>query len=126
MKTKELIRLLQEADPSGEEDVCIDNEDIHFVELNEAYWDGCLQVLTRDESTEYYNVIGAKYTSKGFKINLRTLSIEEAMLNDPELPVVVEDTFVNKQMQNTVDRWRDEARKIIKEVDSLKKDEQGH
>jgi len=31
MKVKELIRRLQEADPSGEIEACVDNIDIHFV-----------------------------------------------------------------------------------------------
>ena len=45
MKTKDLIKRLHECDPSGELDVCVDNEDINSVHAMEAYYDGKLQVL---------------------------------------------------------------------------------
>jgi hypothetical protein len=32
MKTKEVIRQLQKQDPSGELEVCVNNEDIFFIE----------------------------------------------------------------------------------------------
>ncbi len=52
MKTKELIRQLQREDPSGELECCVDNSDIFFVEHLPAYYDGCLEVLVRDKSSE--------------------------------------------------------------------------
>ena len=87
MKTKVLIDLLQKADPSGEEEVCVGNVDIHFVHADAAYWDGPLQVLERNEESEYYNIIGAKYKRSGTKINIATLSITDAICNDTKLPV---------------------------------------
>lgn len=119
MKTKKLIELLQEADPSGEEEVCVDNIDIYFVEPKPAYWDGRLQVLKRDESMKGYNIVGAKWISSGKKINLVTVSIKEAMIDNPDLPVEVIDIFVNKRMQKEVDQWRAEARQIIKEAEEM-------
>ena len=84
MKTKELIRRLQEADPTGEAECCVGNHDIFFVESKAAYWDGRLEVLVRDQSKEpWYNVVGAKITTHGTKINIRTLSIDDAIFNDP-------------------------------------------
>ena len=77
MKTKELIRQLQDADPSGEIEVCVGNVDIHFVERLEAYYDGTLQVLTRDETRKGYKIVGGKYKRTGSKINLHTLSISD-------------------------------------------------
>ena len=50
MKSKELIRLLQEEDPSGEVEVCVQNFDILGIHTEPAYWDGSLQVLMRDAS----------------------------------------------------------------------------
>lgn len=44
MKTKELIKKLMEADPSGEIECCINNLDIHFVRLDPASYVGALQV----------------------------------------------------------------------------------
>lgn len=42
MKTKELIKLLQQEDPSGEEEVCIDNQPVWYVQRMPAYYDGTL------------------------------------------------------------------------------------
>ena len=79
MKTKKLIELLQKEDPSGELEVCVGNEDIFSLETMPAYWDGVLEILDRDWSCEYYNVIGATYTSSGKKLNIRTLGIGDAI-----------------------------------------------
>ena len=42
MKTKDLIKMLKEADPTGEEEVCIDNQPVWFVQRMPAYYDGRL------------------------------------------------------------------------------------
>lgn len=81
MKTKKLIALLQEEDPSGELDVCVGNVDIHFVERLPAYYDGSLQVLERDEDCKYYNITGGRYVRAGEKVNIHTLSITDAISN---------------------------------------------
>ncbi len=81
MKTKTLIALLQKADPSGEEECCVGNIDILDVWIEPAYWDGCLQVLKRDENSKGYSVIGAKITSKGKKVVIDTHSIKSAIWN---------------------------------------------
>lgn len=82
MKTKKLIELLNEADPTGEEDVCVGNVDIHFIETLPAYYDGSAQVLIRDENSRYYNIIGAKYKRSGHKVQIHTLSITDAISNE--------------------------------------------
>ena len=87
MKTKKLIELLQEADPTGEEECCVGNTDIHFVGVEPAYYDGRLQVLERDESNEYYNITGGQYRMSGSKVVIHELSITDAVWNDPDLPV---------------------------------------
>lgn len=85
MKSKELIRLLQEEDPTGEVEVCIDNADIHFISTEPAYWDGTLQVLTRDHSKDpYYNITGGKYVRTGSKVVLHPLSIRDVLWSDPD------------------------------------------
>lgn len=87
MKTKELIKRLMEADPTGEVEVCVGNVDIHFVELLPAYYDGPLQVLERDETCKYYNIIGGKYKRTGSKVKIHTLSISDAISNRLETKV---------------------------------------
>ncbi len=121
MKTKELIRRLQEIDPTGETECCVGNADIFFVDCTPAYWDGCLQLLKRDPTSKYYNVIGAKYTTKGQKIVIVTHSIEDAILENSDLPVeyegFVDGCKTKEQYQTTVKKWRKKTRKIDKEVE---------
>ena len=96
MKTKELIRLLQEADPEGEFECCVDNIDIHFVEPNPVYWDGHMQKLIRDESKKpYFDIVGAEYAT-GTKLNIRTFSISDGIENDYEFPVDYSNLSSNK------------------------------
>ena len=88
MKSKEVIRLIQEIDPTGEIEVCVGNEDIHFIDRVAAYYDGCLRVLVRDPGKEpYYDVVGIKYVSKGDKIDIHTLSVKDVIWEDPDVPI---------------------------------------
>ena len=97
MKTKELIRLLQEQDPSGEEECCCGNQDIFFVSKDFAYYDGSLQVLIRDPAkAPYYDVVGGKYVRTGFKIQIHTLGISD-ILDDPK--AVIDYTEVGPDLQ---------------------------
>lgn len=82
MKVKELIRLLQEQDPESE--ACVHNADIECIYAATAYWDGRLQVLERN--AEGY-VIGGKYTSKGWKVNICPMSITDQIWGDPDFKV---------------------------------------
>lgn len=70
MKTKQLIRLLNEVDPSGEAYVCIDRKPIYFIELKEGYWDGSYNYL------EYKN---KQFTwvesTEGNKIDIHTMNL---------------------------------------------------
>ena len=85
MKTKDLIAALQKKDPSGEIECCVGNADIHFLSVEPAYWDGRLQILHRDHSKDpYYNIVGAKRTSKGSKVVLHVYSIEDYISDNPE------------------------------------------
>lgn len=122
MKTKELIRKLNKADPSGELDVCVDNIDILFVAAHPAYWDGCQEILIRDPNSKYYNVIGAKITSKGTKIKIHTLSIDDAIFEDPGLPVEFDTHFINEEhnqrFKKSVRKWRKEAIKVLEEIEN--------
>ncbi len=120
MKTKDLIKLLQEADPSGENEVCVGNADIHFVDTEVAYWDGCLQVLERDPArAPYYDICGARYVGEGLKVVIHPLSISSAIFNDEDLPV----EFVGMSEQQLerykkmVEDRRAETRKIHDDVE---------
>ncbi len=121
MKTKELIRQLMEQDPTGEEEVCVNNVDIHFVQREPACWDGHHQVLIRDESNPYYNIIGAEYRSEGIKINITPLSIHSAIYCDPKMFVRYVGDYTEEDHKAQVEEWRADAIRIIEEVGGRKK-----
>lgn len=124
MKVKKLIELLQKFDDDGE--VCIATEDgnvdIFHLEEMAGYWDGAYQVLERDWTNEFYNVTGAKYRSDGSKIVIKPMGIEDALLDNIDLPIEVIDKFVNKRMQKQVDAWRKEAKDIHSQVEKWQRD----
>lgn len=114
MKTKELIRLLQEADPTGEEEVTVGNTDIHFVDASEAYYDGCQQILIKDESRKgSYNVIGGKVRAEGIKVCIHTHSITDAIFNNPKLPIEYDSHYA----KNHYKKYHDKMRKFSRDVD---------
>jgi hypothetical protein len=120
MKTKELIRLLQEEDPTGEVEVSVGNVDIHFLTTEPAYWDGSLQVLTRDKSKEpYYNITGGKYVRSGNKIVIHPLSIRDVLWNDPDTAVIDYTELGNRadQTREQDDKTRQAARDCEKQVE---------
>lgn len=120
MKTKELIRQLQEADPSGEMDCCIGNVDIHFVSVSPSYYDGYKQVLIRNEKNPYYNIIGAKVISEGQKVVLHELSIKSILWDDPDLPIEY-DEYSERSYKEIHENIRKEVREFIIEMENEEK-----
>lgn len=124
MKVKKLIELLQEF--NDDDEVCMPTEDgnvdIFCLEQKEGYWDGVFQVLERDWTKTCYNIVGAKYRSDGWKIVIQPHSIQDALIDNPNLPIEVIDGFVDKKMQKRVDEWRQSAKKIIADVDKWAKE----
>lgn len=117
MKTKEVIRQLNEADPTGEVDVCIDNVDIHFIDREPAYYDGPLQVLVRDEAKPGYNIVGAKYKRSGEKVQIHTLSVSDAITNfgsDTKLDVDYSELSYNREETK---KAHEELRQFMLELD---------
>lgn len=115
MKTSELIRRLQEADPNDEAECCVDNEDIHFLEVVPAYWDGRLQVFTRDPArAPYFDITGAKITSAGTKIKIRHLSVSDLLMDHPEMPVDTSGLGDRSSAEHAVqiERWRATGRRF--------------
>ena len=115
MKTKELIEQLLKEDPEGEFDVCVGNEPIIWVSRLPAYHDGRLQVVERDSKNR---PVSAKFSSSSCKIQLRTYSIEDAIWDDPDLPV---DTSQDISKNTWVEETRAESRKSKLEIDKLMK-----
>jgi len=92
MKTKELIKLLQETDPVGETEVVVGASDIYFLQHAPMYYDGLPIILIRDDDKKpYYNIAGFKVTSNGNKITIRTVDFEDVLTNDPNCTVELAD-----------------------------------
>jgi len=118
MKTKELIRQLQEADPSGELECCIDNNDILFVHVYPAFYDGTLEVLIRNSNGQ---AAGGILRRVGKKVRIHYLGLEDAVLDwdsrPPEgstqtFPIEIEagDEASRQRLEQEVQRWRDAAK----------------
>jgi hypothetical protein len=113
--------MLQKEDPSGETEVCIDNLDIYFAERLEAYWDGRLQLLVHDEAKrgKCYSIVGAKVTSKGSKIRLHYMGVEDVIDNDPDAPVDLSEIGneeTKKEWEKRIAHWREETKRINEEI----------
>lgn len=106
MKTKDLIRLLQEADPTGEEHCCIDNADISGVCAMSAYYDGCLQVVERVEGEADGRPLSATRVHSGVKINISPMPISELLLDCPRLRITYNDYTEKYRSRDDADRQR--------------------
>ncbi len=88
MKTKELIRQLKEADPSGELECVVGNVAIIDVGTEPGYYDGWYEVLIRDDEG---CVKAARVTKKRDKVSIFTHPIEWVLLDNPEMPIYIDD-----------------------------------
>jgi hypothetical protein len=124
MKTNKLIKLLQNADPTGEAEVCVSNQDILDVASMPAYYDGRQEILIRDESLNCYDVIGGKITSLGTKIKIITHGLDEALMDHPDLPIDLSECQDNGRYAKLVEVWRKAAKDLSVEIeaDKWKKD----
>lgn len=122
MKTKELIKLLQDIDPSGELECCVDNKDILDINKEPAYWDGCLQILKKSKRQDCYNVIGAIYENRGMKIVIHPWSIYDAIMENSELPIDIRNCLEMKSLgiNEIVDQWRKESRELEDRLKNIK------
>jgi hypothetical protein len=119
VKTKDLIKELQEADPTGELEVCVNNVDIFTVTPEPAYWDGKLQVLKRDPALKpYYDVVGAKYVTSGCKINIDPMSITDLLWSEPEAEIDYSDIpeHSRARYEESDNKTRQAARNVERKV----------
>lgn len=118
MKTKKLIELLMEADPSGEAECCIDNCDITFVDPLPGYYDGRLEILERDVNNY---IIGGKISASRKKVKIHYMSLMDAISDYPELPIDLSESNDNgKFYEKTVEIWREKAKQFQIEVNKIR------
>ncbi|MFA6049890.1 MAG: hypothetical protein WC761_01715 [Candidatus Paceibacterota bacterium] len=89
MKTRDLIALLQAADPGGDAEVCVSNEDIIEVSSTmPGYYDGTfMKVHTDDTQRNGNNLWGITSVEMGAslpKIKLRTMGMKDAFIENPD------------------------------------------
>lgn len=119
MKTKELIRRLQEIDPTGELECSVGGEDIFFCQHLPGYYDGSYEVLLRDESKRpYYDVVGVRICRHADKINIRTLSFEDFLLDHPDGLIEYDSESTRALSEKRIERVREETKQMIAEVDA--------
>lgn len=118
MKTKDVIAMLQKEDPSGELECCVGNADIFTIEKMPGYWDGCLQVLVRDPSKKpYYDIVGGKFIGGCTKVNIRTLSIFDAVGNDPKFKVEYDSDSTKKKYEERIENERKGMDEIQEDIE---------
>jgi len=110
MKSKELVRLLQEIDPGGETEVVFGCRDITFLQKEPMYYDGLPITLIRDKSKRpYYDVIGFRATSKGNKIKINVMDYEDVLWQDPNCIIELEDDYAKKHYEKDIERVKKEV-----------------
>jgi hypothetical protein len=121
MKTKELIRQLEEADPTGDEDVTVHGCDIFFVDSAPGYYDGCYQRLRRDPAkAPYFDIVGADYIGSGIKVVIHTYSVSDLIAHDPEAPIGYIDLSKGsrERYEQSVEERREEYRQMHQGIES--------
>lgn len=120
MKTRELIKVLQEVDPEGESEVIVNGDPIYFAENLPGYYDGWYSVLIQDHSKDpYYNITGIRQTRAGDKVRLHLMSMEDVLLDNPEAIVELDSSLGPeriKEMEESVQALRVEHRQINADV----------
>lgn len=113
MKTKELIELLQKADPDGSTDVTIDNAPISYVDRLPAYYDGRLQRIIYD--TNNVPRVGV-LCSGGDKLVIHYRSISDCISDNPFMTVIRENGEIQDHDKSWIELERKEALSIANDI----------
>lgn len=135
MKTNKLIKYLKELDPKGDMEVCVENTDIYFIDIEPGCYDGPQQILIHDPKleNECYSIKGGIFNYNDNKVIIHTFSIEDAfihakthnkkfpitILGDKEGEVGYE--WQQKEIQKRIESWKQTVDKIKKTLKKLKR-----
>lgn len=118
MKTRELIKQLQELDPTGECEVFGGDGDIYFLEKLPWYYDGRPGILIRDETRKpYYDVIGMRQITEkdGDKIYIHCLGIDDVFgENDKDDLVCEGDEYFKERARKARQEYIEMITEMIK------------
>ena len=123
MKTRDLIRRLQEADPTGELECVVGGYDVYFVERLPMYYDGLPALLVHDpeKRDREWSVVGLRVPGSGEeKVRITTLDAEDVFLEIPDAPVEYGDDYARKHKEDRIEKVRAEVvaiRGSVKEAD---------
>lgn len=102
MKSKDLIKKLQDLDPTGETEVYVGNCDILYVDLSPSYYDGRAQQFTTWQVYNEYGCsrpIAGKFRAGGEKIQIKAESFEDMAYYNEEMGLPFEvDTSENHKI----------------------------
>jgi hypothetical protein len=116
MKTKELIKLLQEVDPSGDIEVVVNGAPIHFATTLPAYYDGALQILKANKDD---GLISMALTDQGSKVMIYTCDLDDFLFEDPDAEVSVSGLSVARELRYRakIKYLRQKNKEIIEQAD---------
>lgn len=119
--TGELVKMLQEADPSGELPVFDWYGQPYCIEVTEFYWDGMQVMILHDEELlgKCYSVKAAKFLGEGKKAVIRSLNLSDVIGNNPDIEVDTSgyDHYVNKDHKRKIEEAVQEYRQYIRNLD---------
>ena len=111
MRTSALIKLLQEADPNDECQVCISNHPVKNVDRMPYYYDGRLEFVERDE---HHEPIKIGYRAGGHKIKIQYDTLEDALIEKPDVELdltgITYNGKVNESYMVSIREWQKEGR----------------
>ena len=98
MKSKYIIKAIQEADPSGETQVSLNGEEFGCIEASPAYYDGCL---------EYKDGCGNLIiTDKGNKLLIRTVDWSDFVTANEHFIILDVHKNKKKQYEEKIDKFQ--------------------
>lgn len=114
MKSKELIKQLQEADPTGEVEVYGCAGAIHFIELMPGYWDGTCEYFEQSKFFPEKMFVTDKLDQK---ILIREINLEEFIFTvGGDLSRVILNVRDPERWEKKCEEYTKEVKKIIKEL----------
>jgi len=99
MKTSELIKELQELDPNDECILCIDNHPIRYISKMPWYWDGRVEIISRNHA---HIPIKAGYPNQGSKISFHYDTIEDVLIDNPDMGVGFKRDYPSRKSGRTI------------------------
>lgn len=123
MKTKELIKQLNEADPEGNSEVNIHGSgDIFHCESLPGYYDGCYEILIRNKGKEpFYNLEGIMFTKEGSKVIIKAYDFKDGLWdNNGTFPIIFDKSMDEHSKERILNEYLEEKEIVDKYIKNEK------